>query len=109
MSDLLEELPAKIAYQEARVVDAEKLHAVMKVKNNVTKARKTINYSALKNLTTQQQQAKVTIDMEKEDIQLITTSTRVKEKRVELNRLINQFLVLRKQVNLQIAEMENLG
>lgn len=108
MNDLLEELPAKIAYQEAQVVDAEKLHALMKVKNAVAKARKTINYSALKNLTTQQQQAKVTIDMEKEDIQLVTISTRVKEKRVELNRLINQFLVLRKQVNLQIAEMQHL-
>ena len=108
MNDLLEELPAKIAYQEAQVVDAEKLYALMKLKNTVARARKTINYTVLKNLNAQQQQAKITIDMEKDDTQLIMINTRIKEKRVELNRLINQFLMLRKQANLQIAEMEHL-
>ncbi len=103
------ELPALIAYQEAEAARIREKVNLQRLKNSISRAKKILQASSLKNLNYQQQLARVTIAMESGEVELIGLEAELKIAEIEFNRLSNMFLAMRKQVSYRIAEMGNIG
>ena len=102
------ELPAKIAFQEEKIAKLRNKVKLKKLENSVKKARKVLQASALKNLNYQQQLARVTVSIERNEAELIELETELQLAEVKFNCLSNQFLAERKQISYRMAEMKYL-
>lgn len=106
MNDL-EDLPNLIADAERRISELRFNYDINKNRLEVYKARLIIALR-FKKLTDQEKKARIKIETEIQEEELINAEYKIKLEEINFNKLTNIFISVRKQTNYKIAEMENL-